>query len=213
MTDTDLTKKSEYLQTKPRCGDTCCSKDTRQERTLRNRMARWWRKENGAVLVEYAIAAPFLLLVFFVIVEFSYLKVREVALDRATDMAFRELRLGLIEDPTHDKVKEAICADGVARILLRNCSDNLLLEVRQVPKTDWSIGAGDPICLDTTPAEDYEPPIVFTPGTDSQMMVARACLIQNPVFPPFEYVMSIQRYDDAGNFALISKSAFVNEPT
>lgn len=183
-------------------------------RTLLDHAASWWRDESGAHLVEYAIAAPFLLLVFFVMTEFSYLKIREVALDRATDMAFRELRLGLIENPTHDKVKAAICTEGVAQVLLRDCDENLLLEVRQVPKTDWSIGAAEsPNCLDTTPAEDYAPPIEFSAGADSQMMIARACLIQNPIFPPFEYVMSIRRYDELGNFALISKSAFVNEPS
>ncbi|MEM6890990.1 MAG: TadE/TadG family type IV pilus assembly protein [Pseudomonadota bacterium] len=177
-----------------------------------SKIRHWLRDESGATLVEFTIIVPTLFMVFFLTAEFSYLKVREVALDRSTDRAFRELRLGLIDDPTHDKMKIEICSDELA-FLLPNCLENLLLEVREVPKTDWSINTGDPICLDTTPAEDYEPPIVFTAGVENQMMVARACLIQRSIFPVFELVRSIGRYDEFGNFALISKTAFVNEPS
>ncbi len=175
-------------------------------------LSNWSKNEDGATLVEFAIVVPLLFLVFFLTLEFSYLKVREVALDRATDEAFRELRLGLIADPSHDKVKARICANALA-FLLPDCENNLLLEVREVPKSNWDISTNDPICLDTTPTEDYEPPIVFTEGAENQMMIARACLIQQPILPLFDFVRSIRRYDEQGNFALISRAAFVNEPS
>ena len=89
----------------------------------------------------------------------------------------------------------------------------MFLEVRQVPKSDWSINAFErPLCLDTSD-EDFDPPIVFNPGVENEMMIARACLVHNPILPLFEAVLSIKRYDEQGNFALVSKSAFVNEPS
>lgn len=179
---------------------------------LRRIHRRWLGDQSGAFLTEYAIVISFMFLAFFIAVEFSYLKVREVALDRAVDRSFRELRLGLINNPDHDVMKARICADQLS-FLLPNCDDNLLLEVRQVPKTNWTIGAGEPICLDTTPPDDYEPPIVYSNGGQNDLMVARACLIQRPIFPVFDLISALQRYDDLGNFALISISAFVNEPT
>lgn len=180
---------------------------------LHRRMRNWLRDESGTMMVELAITAPLLFLLFFITVEFSYLKVRQISLDHVTDVTFRELRLGLIPDADHDTVKAEICDKALAQLLLWDCSDNLLLEVREVAKSDWSINAADPICLDTTPEEDYEPPIVFTTGIENQMMIARTCLIQRSLFPPMQMLMSIPRYDDLGNFAVVSKSAFVNEPS
>ena len=60
--------------------------------------------------------------------------------------------------------------------------------------------------------DGYEPPIVFSAGIENQLMIARACLVQKSLFPPIPMLASLPRYDDFGNFALVSRSAFVNEP-
>ena len=180
---------------------------------IRATVRAWLRGESGASMVEFTITAPLLFLLFFVTVEYGYLKVREIALDRVTDETFRELRLGLITDANHETVKAAICSKRLAGVVLIDCADNLLLEVRSVPKSDWSIQMNaNPNCLDTSPPKDYEPPIDFSPGAQNQLMIARTCLIQRPLFPPFEWTRALARYDNQGNFALFSKSAFVNEP-
>lgn len=185
----------------------------KRRRRARATVRAWLRGASGASMVEFTITAPLLFLLFFVTVEFGYLKVREIALDRVTDETFRELRLGLITDANHDTVKTAICSKRLAGVVLIDCADNLLLEVRSVPKSDWSIQMNEnPNCLDTSPPKDYEPPIDFSPGAQNQLMIARTCLIQRPLFPLFEWTQSLARYDDQGNFALFSKSAFVNEP-
>ncbi|MEM9394952.1 MAG: TadE/TadG family type IV pilus assembly protein [Pseudomonadota bacterium] len=171
------------------------------------------RDESGASVVEFGLMAPLLFLLFFTTLEFSYMKVREISLDRATDQTFRELRLGLIDDPDHAKVKAAICANVISTLTLPDCEANLILEVREVPKGNWSLPAEDPNCIDTSPPDDYEPPISFTPGTENQLMVARACLVHSPLLPPFGFVASIRRFDDQGNYGLVSRAAFVNEPS
>lgn len=183
------------------------------KKSISHRAMDFARDESGTTIVEFSITFLLLISIALSVFEFSYLKAREVVLDRATDNAFRELRLGLIPEPNHDKVKTAICEDELAAQVLWDCEDNLLLEVREVPKSNWNIAMDGPICLDTTPAEDYEPPIVFTPGAENQLMVARACLIQRPVFLSIEALFPFRRYDERGNFSLISKSAFVNEPS
>ncbi|WP_171123718.1 MULTISPECIES: TadE/TadG family type IV pilus assembly protein [unclassified Ruegeria] len=180
---------------------------------IARRTRRWWRDEDGTTLVEFSVCLPLLLLFLFITLEFSYLIVRQVALDRSTDETFRELRLGLISDPTHEKVKTAICAKSLAQVSLWDCDENLLLEVRQVEKSDWEFNLnGRANCLNTSPPDGYEPPIDFTEGTENQLMIARACLVQRSLFPPMPMLASLRRYDDLGNFALISRSAFVNEP-
>lgn len=171
------------------------------------------RNESGASAVEFALTVPLLFLLFFVTLEFSYMKVREIALDRATDETFRQLRLGLIADPDHDKVKTAICANSLSTLVLRDCDANLILEVREVPKTNWALPADLANCINTEPPDGYEPPIFFSAGAENQLMVARACLIHRPLLPPFGFVSSINRYDDQGNYGLVSRSAFVNEPS
>ncbi len=180
--------------------------------SLASRLKNGWRDETGTTLVEYSLCLPVLLLFLFITLEFSYLIMRQVSLDRATDETFRELRLGLIPEPDHEKVKTAICTKPLARIVLWRCDENLLLEVRQVEKSDWSLNLADVLCIDTTPPDGYEPPIVFSAGIENQLMIARACLVQNSIFPPIPMLASLPRYDDLGNFALVSRSAFVNEP-
>ena len=177
------------------------------------RLHRMLRDESGASVVEFGLMAPLLFLLFFTTLEFSYMKVREISLDRATDQTFRELRLGLIDDPDHAKVKASICANSLSTLILPDCSSNLILEVREVPKANWSLPGGNPNCIDTSPPDDYEPPIFFSAGTENQLMVARACLVHRPLLPPFAFVMSINRFDDQGNYGLVSRSAFVNEPS
>ncbi|WP_170755288.1 TadE/TadG family type IV pilus assembly protein [Ruegeria lacuscaerulensis] len=176
------------------------------------RLRNWRKKEAGAVLVEYAFCLPLLLLICYMTLEFSFLKMRQISLDRVTDQTFRELRLGLIPDPDHEKVKDAMCAKPLARFILWNCSDNLLLQVREVERSVWNLDLGQTNCLDTTPEDGYMPPIDFSTGIENQLMVARACLIQGSLFPPINALRSLPRYDEFGNFALVSKSAFVNEP-
>ncbi len=180
--------------------------------SLANRLKNGWRDETGTTLVEYSLCLPVLLLFLFITLEFSYLIMRQVSLDRATDETFRELRLGLISEPDHEKVKTAICAKPLARVVLWRCDENLLLEVRQVEKSDWSLNLAGVLCIDTTPPDGYEPPIVFSAGIENQLMIARACLVQKSLFPPIPMLASLPRYDDFGNFALVSRSAFVNEP-
>lgn len=180
---------------------------------IEHRLRYWVRDESGASIVELSLMAPLLFLVFFTTLEFSYMKVREVSLDRATDEAFRDLRLGLIDDPDHEKVKAAICANRISTLTLPDCATNLILEVREVPKGNWTLPGGEPNCIDTTPPDGYEPPIVFSAGTENQLMVARACLVHTPIMPPFGFVSSIRRYDAEGNYGLVSRAAFVNEPS
>ncbi|MDJ0858422.1 MAG: pilus assembly protein [Dinoroseobacter sp.] len=173
----------------------------------------WARDESGASMLEVSLVAPLLFLAFFTTLEFSYMKVREISLDRATDQTFRELRLGLINDPDHEKVKAAICANTISRLTLPDCATNLILEVREVPKANWSLPGEDPNCINTAPPEGYEPPIFFSAGAENQLMVARACLVHRPIMPPFGFVASIRRFDDQGNYGLVSRAAFVNEPS
>ncbi|WP_170783514.1 TadE/TadG family type IV pilus assembly protein [Ruegeria lacuscaerulensis] len=180
--------------------------------TFFQRIRGWRKNEDGAVLVEYALCLPLLLLMLFLTLEFAHLKMRQISLDRVTDQTFRELRLGLIPNPDHDSVKDAMCAKTLARIILWDCSESLLLQVREVERSVWNLDLGQTNCLDTTPEDGYMPPIDFTAGIENQLMIARACLIQRSLFPPINALRSLPRYDEFGNFALVSKSAFVNEP-
>lgn len=181
-------------------------------RSFWQRVRNWRKNEAGAVLVEYSICLPFLLFAAYLTFEFSFLKMRQFSLDRVTDQAFRELRLGLIDDPDHDKVKDAMCEKPLARFILWNCSNTVRLQVVEVEQGVWDLDLDELDCVDLMPPDDYNPEIEFDEVKPSQLMIARSCILQRGLFPPINALSSLPRYDSLGNFALVSRSAFVNEP-
>lgn len=173
---------------------------------LRRWLGRALRREDGTATVEFVIVFPLFIGILASSIEAGIFMARQVMLERALDLSVRELRLGVMEDPTHATLRDRICAQTT---VIPECEGSLLLELRAVNTQTWS-GLDDPVtCIDR--ADDVAPPVTFNPGSDNEMMVVRACVIADPLFPFTGLGMALPK-DSTGGYRISSVSAFVNEP-
>lgn len=177
-----------------------------QGRAPRRRRRRSARGEEGGASIEFVIIFPILLTILLSTIEIGVLMIRQIMLDKATDMAVRTLRLGMWEDPTHDALKTYICDRTV---ILPDCEENLLVELSPVSKTTWSPLPTSATCVDKS--ADIQPVTEFRAGLENEMMMVRVCALQQPLYPTTGLGLQLPRHDP-DHYALISMSAFVNEP-
>ncbi|MEY8098243.1 TadE/TadG family type IV pilus assembly protein [Falsihalocynthiibacter sp. S25ZX9] len=165
------------------------------------------QSEAGSATIEFVILFPFLISFLLGSVEIGVLKVRHVMLERAVDLSVRDLRLGTWNPPTHDELKEKICK--LAGII-PDCIDVILIELRPVSTETWAPLGTATKCLDR--GSEIKPLTAFNGGTQNEMMLVRACVIVDPFFKSSEFALDLPKHDSDGGYALISVSAFVNEP-
>lgn len=127
------------------------------------------QSETGSATIEFVIIFPFLISFLLGSVEIGVLKVRHVMLERAVDLAVRDLRLGTWNPPTHDELKDKICR--LAGII-PDCIDVILIELRPVSTTTWAPLGTATKCLDRE--SDIKPFTEFDGGEQNEMMLVRA---------------------------------------
>jgi hypothetical protein len=86
----------------------------------------------------------------------------------------------------------------------------------------WILRAGTPLALTwdlpaaDTPCADRDEPIqLLDPldtGADNEMMLIRACAVFDPIFPMTGLGLKLKKDEFGGGYAIIARSAFVNEP-
>jgi len=131
--------------------------------------------------------------------------VRQVMLDRATDISVRALRLGSWDTPTQERMKRNIC--NIAGIL-PDCMANLLIELRPTSTETWAPLPANPTCVDKNAV--IQPVTSFDGGQQNEMMLVRVCARVKPMFPTTGIGLKLK--EDGEWFSLVSTSAFVNEP-
>jgi TadE-like protein len=169
-------------------------------------LKRFLREENGTSTIEFLFAFPIIFTTFVATFEAGFFTMRYVMLDRALDMTVRELRLGIIAAPAMAKIKKSICDKGQ---LIGDCENALTIELTQVDVNTWVFPTGTIECRDrgTPPKPVVEPNL----GTENQMMLIRACLAGNPMFPS-AIVAASMTVSSVGDYYVTAVSAFVNEP-
>ncbi|SLN37282.1 hypothetical protein AQS8620_01358 [Aquimixticola soesokkakensis] len=168
---------------------------------------RFKRDESGAAAtVELVLIYPAILLLMMVGYEISYLSVSQAMLERGLDMAVRDLRLGRTGQVTPAKLASATCE--YARYV-RNCESRIIVELDPVSTDDWSMPNPWAMC-DAQSATSANPDSKFDKGNENELMLVRACIMANPVFP-VAALFSSSSTDD-GAYPLSANSAFVNEP-
>jgi len=139
-------------------------------------------------------------------VELGVATLQHSMLERAVDMTVRDIRLGTGTAPQHDEIKTMICDRSG---FIENCGENLRLEMIQVDPRNWAGLPGDADCTDQS--EEVAPVRSFVNGQENELMIIRACAKFNPIFPT-SGLGSSMIIDGAGQYALVSISAFVQEP-
>jgi Flp pilus assembly protein TadG len=173
---------------------------------FRNWFTRKARAEEGTATIPFVLFFPFFIALVIASLELGLLMVRQVMLERGLDMAVRDLRLGIWNNPTFNGLKQRICNNAG---IIPDCMSTLHLELRPVSKVTWEPLSSGPTCVNRV--EDPNPDITFNAGVSNEMMLIRACVKFKPMFPSTGLGFSMPK-DSAGEYALVSASAFVNEP-
>lgn len=164
------------------------------------------RDESGSSTVEFVLTVPLYLTLLVMSIELGFITLRHTLLERGLDMAVRDVRLGTGTAPQHDEIKQIICDNAM---MIRDCTQNLQLEMRPADIRNFSSLDTTADCTDA--AEPTKPVREFTPGQQNQLMLLRACLKYNPLFPSAA-LGSALKTDLNGQAAVVSMTAFVQEP-
>ncbi len=174
--------------------------------TLRRRLARRLGREDGGATIEFCVLFPLFIFVFGSGLEAGLMNSRHAMLERAVDLAVRDLRLGRDPTPTYGELKSAIC--NYAGVI-PECDKSLHLELEKISTADWSFRTGKVQCIDRE--QEITPKVSFTGGGFNDMMLVTVCAVFRPIFPNSGLGRSLPRVGK-DDYALIATSAFVNEP-
>ncbi len=164
------------------------------------------RREDGNATIEFCFLFPFFIMIFASSFEAAYVTMRQVMLDRATDIVVRNVRLGIGGTPTHATLKADICNTAG---IIPDCMNNLHIELERVDNS-WTMRTGAVQCVDRD--EDIVPNILFNPGADNDLMLMTVCAVFEPMVPTTGLGLKLPKVNGGTYYALVSITAFANEP-
>lgn len=171
-----------------------------------NRLKQFWRREDGVSSIEFVILFPIYISVFGSAFEAGLLNTRYAMLERAVDLAVRDLRLGVDPTPTHAELVSSIC--NYAGVI-PDCDNALHVELENISTTDWTFRTGAVQCVDRD--ENIKPVVNFTGGGLNALMLVTVCAAIEPMVPISALGMKLPKINST-DYALVAMSAFVNEP-
>lgn len=167
--------------------------------------------EGGGSTVEFVLLLPAFLMVFISSVEGGVLLTRQVMLERAVDIAVREIRLGPGETITQNYVRSQIC--GRARIL-PECDTSLVVELVELAGPDYAMPEDAVACVNKTTS--VMPDAVFVENRLNRLVLLRGCYAVRPIL--FESTFAMTRTlasnlvsDEDGAIRMVAASAFTVE--
>ncbi|MEL7099235.1 MAG: TadE/TadG family type IV pilus assembly protein [Pseudomonadota bacterium] len=176
-------------------------------RTLTRTLRRFRKREDGQMVVEFALAVPLMFTMFLTSVELGIYSMRQTFLDRGMDMTVRLVRLNTGTTYTHNDLKQMICDFSG---FLPECDTTLRLEMNPIDPRAFSGFGGSADCVDVS--KPVEPLRSFVQGGQHSLMLMRACYMFKPVFPSTGMGKEFTK-DGSGRVKMVSVSAFVQEPT
>jgi Flp pilus assembly protein TadG len=175
-------------------------------RSLVSRYLRHWRDETGSAAVEFVLVFPVMATMIVMTLEVGFITLRQTMLERGLDMAVREVRLGTNSAPQHDAIKDLVCENAK---FVKECQSKLFLEM--VTTDPRAFSPLNPVTSCTDQPVPTRPVRSFTPGQPNQLVLMRACLKYDPLFP--EAILSRLLTKDADDeAAIIAVTSFVQEP-
>lgn len=168
---------------------------------------RWCRAQQGTATVEFVIGLPLILSLLFSSIDYGAVMLRQVFLDRAVDMAVRQIRLGSVSASGYSAFRDQICANT---FLISDCAGTIAIELRPIDTADWA-GLDTPAqCVNR--AAQISPVLAFNPSQGSQnLMLIRVCALADPFIDLTGFILGLTR-DASGAYQLVSRAAFANEP-
>ena len=173
---------------------------------FRNPFRRFARDETGAATVEFVTVFPFFVFTFLSAFELAAMNIRAVSLERATDIAVRDIRLNKGGNIPYGKVLNDICARS---FMIPNCKQTVKIELHKVALDAWGLPPAAIDCVKRS--EKIQPPARFKHGVENELMLIRVCAVVDPMFPTVGVGRHMPK-DKTGGYVVSSSSAFVNEP-
>jgi len=175
-------------------------------RRILDKLSAFRTNEDGNATLEFMLALPAFFLLFTSAYEGGVLSTRHVMLERGLDVAIRDVRVGVLINPTHASLTKRIC-EGAS--IIPDCESNLRLEMVSVNMRGFAPLGDEVACVDR---EDEGSPVLnFNTGLNNQMMIVRACALFDPMIPTNGLGKEIPK-ESGGAYALVATSAYVMEP-
>jgi Flp pilus assembly pilin Flp len=176
-------------------------------RALLSQLRQLVRKEDGSAAVEFVIIFPVIATMIVMTLEMGFITLRQTLLDRGLDMAVREIRLGTNMNLQHDRVKTLVCENAM---FLVDCQNQLFLEMEPSDPRAFTPLSEIASCTDED-VGDIRPAPEFNPGQANEVVLIRACVLYDPLFPKALLPRFLEK-DIDGKSAIVSITAFVQEP-
>lgn len=158
------------------------------------------------MVVEFALWFPVFALMLCAMTELGMIAARHAMLERGLDLAVRQVQLATGRAPQHDDLKDIICEKAA---IIPNCHTMVKLEMRPQNLRNYVALPEAADCTDRS--EEVRPSRRYVPGQQNELMILRACAKFSPIFPSSALASSLNR-DGAGDYALVSTGAYVQEP-
>lgn len=172
-----------------------------------NRLRRAWRDDSGVATIEFVMALPILLAVFSASFESGLMMTRSIMLEQSLDMVMRELRLGHYVGADSVLLKKEICRRTV---IFSDCEASLMIDLRQISTTTWAMPTVATTCVNRD--LDIQPVTALQIGQQNDLILVRACIVQDAIFPTTGIGLRLTRQNNGGGYEIVAVSAFSNEP-
>ena len=175
-------------------------------------LRKWFRtNDSGSASVEFVVLFPFFMATVFAGIEGGWMMTRFMMVERGVDVAMREVRLGVLKNPSYETLRDRIC-DVVT--VVDNCNQNLVLTT-EIVRADETVSTEPAPCFDRTASQDelddFNPADGHNTGSSSQIVVIKICAIVDPLLRNYG-LSNLLTLDDSGGFPIRTKTAFLNEP-
>ena len=174
--------------------------------SITRQLRRFIRGERGNVTIEFVFYTVVLFGLLGAGVEMGSINLRRALLERAVDVAVRDIRLGTGNIPSYWNVKKKMCREAS---FSGDCENNLMLEMVQVDPRNFTKLDDEAQCSNAR--EDPKPVRNFVNGQENDLMVLRVCAMIDPIFPTTGLGKSLGT-GPGGQFSLVSTTVFVQEP-
>jgi Flp pilus assembly protein TadG len=159
----------------------------------------------GTAAIEFAFVAPIFFAIVFSTFEAGWMVIQSTMLDRAVDLAVRDIRVGAVAAAKNqNQIKAAVCDKAY---LLVDCASSIVVEMTDI--SSGTLPSNSTPCVDR--GSNVAPVVAFSPGQRGSIMYVRACFTTDPITPLLGLALSLPK-DGKGGYFLSSSSAFVNEP-
>lgn len=167
-------------------------------------LRRFLRNRKGATAIEFTLIGPIFLAMLFSMIEVAWLMARMTMVNHAVQVAAKEIYTG--KNVSREDLGAVICDHA---LLIPNCSTNVNVEAIQmtaftdIPDTTAECrDSGDP---------NFNPVSNYSTGSGGQIVFLRVCMAIELVTPGLGFGASLPTLDN-GKFAIVSSTAFLNEP-